>query len=174
MDEKRLTAKEVEAWLAAVRDDLHRLDSQLGPLLEEQQRLQSRELLLKNLLDSFGNRREPGDTSARVATLSSSSSANGSHTVADYVIERAIEILREEGKPLHINDLHAGFLRRGFAVPGAGKSANLIVHLRRSSEIASPRRGIYGLVEHVGELPKRTPRKKRKSTTRSRPRRGKR
>jgi hypothetical protein len=86
------------------------------------------------------------------------------------VIDRAAEILRAEGRPLHINDLHARFLERGFTVPGAGKPVNLIVHLRSAEEIASPMRGVYGLVEQVGAVPRQAARTKRRRSARSRAR----
>lgn len=157
MDEKQLTANGVKAWLAAVEIDMGRLGEQLEPLLTEQRRLEERRALLEGLLRSFNqaNGSEPD-----VATR-----ATGS--VRDYVISRAVEILRDEGQPLNINDLHAKFVERGFAIPGAGKAVNLIVHIRSADEIVSPRRGVYGLADQVGAIPNSPrPRRRRKGRTR--------
>jgi hypothetical protein len=167
--EKTLTSTEIEVWLRSVQQELRELDDQLKPLLEEQKRLQARELLLKNLLDSFGDRREPED-SVRVSSVVPATRSDGS--IRQYVIDKAVEVLRDEGKPLHINDLHAAFLRRGYSVPGAGKPVNLIVHLRRADEIFSPKRGIYGVNEQAGDVPRTT--KPTQTTTRSRAKRRKR
>jgi hypothetical protein len=168
MNERRLTQVDVDAWLLAVRRDLDQLDEQLKPLVEEQQRLQSREALLTDLLSSFGPR--TATTPSAETDPIRSSSRNGS--TGSYVVERTMEILRDEGRPLHINDIHTKFLERGFAVPGAGKAANLIVHLRKSERIASPRRGIYGLVEQVGSASKTVTRKKRTASRRRHTRKG--
>jgi hypothetical protein len=168
MNERRLTQVDVEAWLLAVRSDLDQLDGKLKPLVEEQQRLQAREALLIDLLSSFG---PPAATAPSAGTVPiRSSSRNGS--TGSYVVEKTMEILRDEGQPLHINDIHTKFLERGFAVPGAGKAANLIVHLRKSERIASPRRGIYGLVEQVGSSSKPPIGKKRTAKRRRRTRKG--
>lgn len=156
MEEKALTANEVRTWLGSVEHDLHGIKSRVAPLLAEQRRLEERQSLLEGLLRSFD--KAGGNGSAPVMH----ERAGGS--VGAYVSERAAEILREEGRPLHINDLHAQFLARGFAIPGAGKSANLIVHLRNADEIVSPQRGVYGLLEQVGAVsPRPSRRKKRKA-----------
>lgn len=162
MDEKKLSASEVEAWLAGVRDDLLAIELKLKPLVEEQQRLQARESLLRDLLNSFGVPKPIGAAIHGSAEPRPRSSANGS--VGQYVNERAMEILRDVGEPLHINELHTRFLQRGFNVPGAGRPANLIVHLRRSEEIVSPHRGIYGLVEQVGPVERKVARRRKKTT----------
>lgn len=100
-------------------------------------------MLLKELLASFG------DDRARVARKVGRGSALES--TRDRVHRQAVEILSLAGRAMHSNDLHAEFLRRGFNVPGAGRSNNITVHLSAWPDIVSPERGLYGLVEHVGE-----------------------
>lgn len=134
------TAEEARAWLGAVRSDLAALDEKMQPLLAEQRRLEEREALLHNLLQSF-------ETTVQLAS-GASPPATGS--IGEYVVANAIEILRDAGSPMHINDLHAKFRELGLKVPGAGTPANLIVHVRKSPEIASPQRGMYALTELVG------------------------
>jgi hypothetical protein len=152
VDETKLTAGQVRAWLSEVEAELGAVANKLEPLLAEQRQLDERRSLLQSLLRSF-EATGPNGTGAAARTAGS---------VARYVIDRAAEILRDEGRPLHINDLHAQFIERGFTVPGAGKPVNLIVHLRGAEEIASPMRGIYGLTEQVGAVAPQAPRRRRK------------
>lgn len=162
MDEKTLTAGEVRSWLLAVEADLRKVADRLEPLVAEQRQLEERKALLQGLLRSF----EQANPNGAVPTAP----ARTTGSVARYVIDRAVEILRDEGRPLHINDLHAQFAERGLTVPGAGKPVNLIVHLRNSEEIVSPMRGMYGLVEQVGAVPRQAGRTKRRKSARSRTR----
>jgi hypothetical protein len=153
VDEK-LTARQVRGWLATVEVDLQAVDQKLKPLLEEQRQLEQREELLRHLLASFDQ--APTDRPGAGAT----ETRNGS--IGEYVIGRAAVILREEGAPLHINDLYARFVERGYKVPGKGRPVNLTVHLRSTDRIVSPQRGIYGLPEQVDDAPPRRSAKKRK------------
>lgn len=159
MDDRAITASDVRSWLTSVEQDLQTIEQRLAPLLAEQRRLEERQTLLEGLLRSFDQAGANGSTPRLLDRASGS--------VADYVSERAAEILRDVGQPLHINDLHAQFLARGFTIPGAGKSANLIVHLRNSEQIVSPQRGVYGLAEQVSPLapkPRRSKRRKARTT----------
>lgn len=131
----------------------------MQPLFDEQRRLEEREMLLRDLLRSFES------PSAANGTGDSPSIPATSGSVREYVVEHAVAILREAEEPLHINDLHARFLASGYTVPGAGAPANLIVHIRKAPEIASPKRGVYGLTANIGPVPQR---KKRRTTTRRR------
>lgn len=157
MDARKLTARDVEAWLVAVDHDLAVVSEKLAPLLAEQQQLEDRRALLQGLLRSFGG---PDANGAPPVSPARSGS------IARYVVDNAVAILREEGHPMHINDLHARFVERGLSVPGAGKPVNLTVHLRTSEEIASPTRGVYGLVEQVGDVQPVRQTRKRKSARR--------
>jgi hypothetical protein len=66
-------------------------------------------------------------------------------SVRDRVQAQAAEILTEAGRPLHITELHAEFIKRGFEVPGAGKPNNVTVHLSDAADIVSTSRGYYGV-----------------------------
>jgi hypothetical protein len=161
MNEK-LAPAQVRAWLAEVQADLRGLDQKLQPILEEQRRLEEREALLRNLLASF-------DTPEPDTDRASLGAGRRNGSVREYVVARAAEILRDEGAPLHINDLHTRFIERGFTVPGKGEPVNLIVHLQKSEEVVSPQRGLYGLREQIGTV---RPRGKRKRATSRRRRKG--
>jgi hypothetical protein len=164
MEAEEPSQEQVVQWLDAVQHELDRLHDRLAPLLEQQHRLEVRQALLKDLLSSFQVR---GKTRTEDASRSWAVSVQPTGNIGDYVRDRAEEILREEGGPLHINAIHAEFERRGFPIPGAGRPVNLIVHLRKAPGIVSPARGVYGLEEHVGSIaprakkrPKRRPRKR--------------
>jgi hypothetical protein len=152
------TSQQVREWLQAVEADIRRLQGKMEPLLEEQGRLEAREALLRDLLSSFDARPQTDGADRSLA-----SRAQGS--VGAYVVSHAIEILREAGSPLHINELHKRFLQQGLKVPGAGTPANLIVHIRKAPEIASPKRGMYGLTENIGPVLRR---RKKRAVSRSR------
>jgi hypothetical protein len=157
MDETKLTAGQVRTWVSEVDNELAALAAKLEPLLADQRQLEERRMLLQSLARSF-EATGPNGAGAQQRAAGS---------VARYVVDRATEILRDEGRPLHINDLHARFVERGFTVPGAGKPVNLIVHLRGAEEIASPMRGVYGLVEQVGAVPQQAARRKRRKRARN-------
>ncbi|MBI3648452.1 MAG: hypothetical protein HY240_06880 [Actinobacteria bacterium] len=161
MQAREPSREQVLQWIEAVQEDLDRLHERLGPLLEKQRRLEARQALLKDLLSSF---EVPGKTLLEDGTRPWAVSVQPAGSIGDYVRDRAEEILREAGGPLHINEIHAEFGRRSYHIPGAGRPVNLIVHLRKASGIVSPARGMYGLEEHVGAIPaqrKSTKRRKR-------------
>lgn len=140
------TPDQIEGWLDELERDLTAMQDQIEPLLVEQTRLQERRVLLKELLASFGNGQR-SDAGALRPSLG--------ETTRERVHRQAVDVFTQVGRALHTNDLHAEFLRRGYEVPGAGKPNNITVHLTGWSDLASPERGIYGLVEHVGERPAR-------------------
>src|SRR5689334_8830053 len=106
---------DVEGWLEAVRSELRRIASAIDPLLQEQERLRDREALLAKLLQSLSID-QPGQ-SARPQHASPAPRSDGS--VLEYVREGVVQVLRDSnGGPMHINDIHAKFLTKGFRVPG--------------------------------------------------------
>jgi hypothetical protein len=154
-------SKEVEAWLEAVRGDLRRVAAGIEPLLAEQSRLRDREALLTKLLQSLTTNSAGAETpGAQQSTAAPPPRVEGS--VLDYVRTCVVEVLREKGGgPMHINDIHARFLVRGFRIPGAGRPANLTAHLGRCPGIVSPSRGFYAIGDDEGPAPRRRRRKRR-------------
>lgn len=146
---------QLELWLEQVDRSLAEVQGRLEPILAEQARLQERRLLFKELLVSFGDDRAGRDGKV--------SRASALESTRDRVHRLAVEILSQAGRAMHSNDLHAEFLRRGYEVPGAGRPNNITVHLSAWPDVVSPERGMYGLVEHVGQQPsKPTKRRTRK------------
>lgn len=145
------SADEVRAWLREIDQGILRIQQQLEPLLQEQGRLRERRELLGELLTSFGDDPpapvEGQDSEAVVhgATRAVSSSARR-ETVRERVHREVVSVLKEIGRPLHINDLLAEYVKRGYKVPGQGKAANISVHLSGWDDIEIPERGVYGFV----------------------------
>lgn len=150
------TPEQVQEWLDEVEGEISAVHAQLEPLIAEQSRLQERRTILKELLASFAD-----VTSSSESRLAAPAAA--SETVRERVHRQAVEIFREAGGAVHINDLHAEFVKRGLDVPGAGRPANITVHLSGWEDIVSPERGMYGLREHLGDVVPRKKAKRRKS-----------
>ncbi len=90
------------------------------------------------------------------------------------LVEGVLRILRENGAPMHIQDLLARLQGAGVDIPGRGSSANLIAHIRNSDEIVRPVRGMYGLPEWgLADAPgaRRPARRRRATSPRTRVRR---
>jgi hypothetical protein len=56
-----------------------------------------------------------------------------------------IEILSGAGRPMHMQEIMAGLEERGVPLPGQGRAANLISHLRRMDRVKRRHRGMYTL-----------------------------
>lgn len=163
MEARAPTRSQVVRWLEAIQRDLERLHDRLAPLLEEQRRLETRQALLKDLLSSF---EAAGKVSSDDAARSWAVTLQPAGRIGDYVRERAEEILREIGRPMHINEIHGEFEQRGLHIPGAGKPVNLTVHLRVDPRIVSPERGMYTLGEQAGPMPARRKARNRRKRAR--------
>jgi len=133
------SAQQIERWLKEIDGELDALQLQMEPLVLAQSRLHDRRVLLKELLGSLG------DVGAHPAAM-----ARGNETTRERVHREAVEVLRDVGQPMHSNDIHAEFLKRGIQIPGAGKPNNITVHLTGWADVTSPERGMYALTEHVG------------------------
>lgn len=119
------------------------------PLLLEQQRLNDRRAIVKELLSSFGEEMASADRAGQPAH----SPMGGRETVRERVHREVVEVFTSLGRPLHINDLHQEMIRRGHVVPGQGKPANISVHLSGWPDVVSPERGIYGLTTMFDSTP---------------------
>ncbi len=136
-------ADEVARWVAAVERELAQIDAALAPLVERQAALIERLGLLKRLLASVGAiDAPPARTESHVGRVTLGRVYS---SVRERVQAQAANILADAGRPLHINELHAEFIKRGFEVPGAGKPNNITVHLSDAADILSTSRGYYGV-----------------------------
>lgn len=149
---------EVRRWLEELERRDAEIQSALTPLLQEQAAIHERQRLLKELLASFnGSPSPPSASTIRVRTGESVGAR----------VRSNVRLLLEEAPSgtLHINDIHAEFVKRGFEIPGMGRPANITAHLTRDADIVSPQRGVYGLREVVGPV-KTKPVRRRKATKR--------
>ena len=84
------------------------------------------------------------------------------------VVDEALNLLESESRPFHISEIMSWLQERQTELPGAGRQANVISHLRRDARINRPRRGLYALTawgfEEQQPKPKSRKRRRRKST----------
>ena len=135
--------KEVRRWIGDVEAERNDLAAQLAPLLERQAAVEERLGILRRLLASLVS---PGTDEANGAQNGQGPDGERTSSIRERVIRDAAEILRAATKPMHINELHAEFIKRGYEIPGAGKPVNITVHLSGAESIASPTRGYYTLM----------------------------
>src|SRR5260370_12878043 len=61
-------------------------------------------------------------------------------------VQAVVRELAGAGRPLHISDLMRLLRDANVQIPGAGKQANLITHLRRDPPLFPPSQWMYGLL----------------------------
>lgn len=91
---------------------------------------------------------------------SDESSSNAAITMKDDPLTLGVlQILKESGQPVHIQELATRARAVGLRIPGKGANANLIAHIRMCDEIVRPVRGMYALRDWGFVERKRAPRK---------------
>lgn len=110
-------------------------------LTDEIQRLERELRLLQELRSLRGDPNSDAPAGQPLPTVVASAGQPND----DPLTACAIEILRANGQPMHIQDLAASVRERGAKIPGKGANANLIGHLRSSTYIVRPVRGMYAL-----------------------------
>jgi len=150
-------ASEIRRWLAALDQQEQELQAQLEPLVRQQSAIRDRRRLLSDLLASYGEAAPNGE---------SGTASLGPESVRQRVRRQVRLVLNDTGGGMHINDIHAEFVKRGFEVPGKGRPANITAHLSGGGDIVSPERGIYGLESVVGAVKTKPVRRKRSSKRR--------
>jgi hypothetical protein len=146
---------QIREWIRVLDERDAQIQAELEPLAREQASNQERRRLLADLLVSYGNNGDDGEM-ARAADL-----VDATETIGERVRRHVRDVLGDADGQMHINEIHAEFLKRGFAVPGQGRPANITTHLTGSEDIVSPQRGYYGLSEVVGPVKRKpTPRRK--------------
>jgi hypothetical protein len=133
---------ELRAWERELKAEHDALGRELEPLIARRQQVAQKLELVQRLIaverdPAFPETAPPADASSP----SSPPRANGNQ------IQTAVHaILQENGRPMHIRDIHAALIERGVPIPGKGTEANVIVHLRRAPDTFARRnRGVYGL-----------------------------
>jgi len=145
----------VKGWLADVDGRILEIQNEIEPLLVEQGTLRERRKLLAELLTSLGEEAPPSvsgnDSHLVLHHPTTEPTAARKETTRDRVHREVVTVLREVGRPLHINDLLEEYVKRGYKVPGQGKAANISVHISGWDDIENPERGVYGLVDSVAD-----------------------
>ena len=163
---------------AVLRDSVlelqSRVEEQRARLAELQSQLDANEQELALLAEVLRLRGEPLDgvphqpSNGQHPLLHARqlSENNGTRGNGPELAEAVVEVLREHGTEMAIQDLLAAVTARGIKVPGQGKPANLIAHIGSHADIVRTARGVYGLRE-LGHKPatasKRKPRRRSKS-----------
>lgn len=153
-----LNPERIREWIAALDERDVELQQQIEPLTREQASNRERRRLLADLLSSYGDVEMP--TEPRIVS-------DGAESVGVRIRRQVREVLAESGSAMHINEIHAAFLRLGYEIPGQGRPANITTHLGGDEEIVSPQRGYYGLRSVIGDV-KRKPTASRKKRKRAR------
>src|SRR5436309_2645638 len=64
-------------------------------------------------------------------------------SVRERVVSSVVDILRDHGGPMRVQDIHSEFLRRELPLPGKGTPANIGAHLVDRKVFTRPRRGYF-------------------------------
>jgi hypothetical protein len=122
----RRWVSEAEAEVARLNDDAERVGRHLADA-------RRRVTLLHEILAAVTN--SPDAMQTDVELLST----------RERVIRDTERILRDAKGPMRIGNIHAEFIRRGYALPGRGSPTNLVAHLGQTARIARLSRGVYAL-----------------------------
>lgn len=153
----------VDEMIAEVEAARETVAAKLTPLLQEQARLDARHKLLKELRSTY-SAFPSMDSSSQLPFASRAVTVGG---ISARIRSQVAEILREHGGgPMHSNDLHREFVRRGWPIPGAGKPNNITAHLSSAPGVISPQRGFWALGDSAEDHRTTTSRKSRNTTKR--------
>lgn len=158
-----IKTEQLRAAAASLREGIARTRSRIAELTKELDRGEQELRLISELLRLRGADAgaAAGDSDASVIPLRSALSTDGSR-----LSQAVVEILRQAGKPLHIQELMTRVRDRQVPIPGKGEPANLIAHIRSKGGIVRPNRGMYGLKEWGIEDYSDSKAKTRKATSR--------
>jgi len=131
------SADQVREWIAAADREVGTLADQADEIQVRLAQARKRLVLYHEILASLV--KAPVPVSDEVLRIHRS--------VKERTVEAAVEILREHGRPLRIQDIHAEFIRRGKPLPGRGTPTNIVAHLATAPEFERRGRGTYALAE---------------------------
>ncbi len=152
-----MDADTIRQWVSKAEQELAELTSQAEDLQRRIAQGRVQLTLMYELLASLTN--EP--------VLSRLDGPGQEKSVRERVVESVVRILRDRGEPMRIQDVHAEFLRRQFALPGSGTPTNIAAHLVDRTVFTRPSRGVFGLAEwepiEPAPVTRRRPSNRRKS-----------
>jgi hypothetical protein len=141
-----LTADQVADLVRSAEQSLGEVQQKIEPLLVRRAQLEARLALLRELASTFGpTAPEPAPRLAVTALPATPASPGKAGQVSSRIQAQVRELLAAHDGPMHTNDIHAEFVKRGWAIPGAGRPNNITTHLTHADGITSPRRGYWAL-----------------------------
>jgi hypothetical protein len=149
-----ISTQQLLASISALRNRGEARRRELAALADESQRIDRELQLLLEIARLRGVSEDASEGATSFETTDASPSAG--------LIEAVTSILRQNGKPMHIQDLFSAVHDRGVVIPGKGEPANLISHIRLAPTIVRPVRGMYGLREWGLTDKPATPKRKRR------------
>src|ERR1051326_9052118 len=66
--------------------------------------------------------------------IEQSGNGNAPSATSAQVKDNVFQILSDAKRPMNINEIHAEFQRRGYAIPGKGTPFNILVHISREAK----------------------------------------
>lgn len=136
---------ELLKWRAELLGERDQIGRDLEPLLRRRDELNRQLETLDRLLEDLA----PKGAAGPAATHDARSIVVPAASSTTIRLQKAVEdVLRASGAPMHIREIRSALSQRGVTIPGKGTDANVIVHLRRASDVFRPHgRGTYALVE---------------------------
>lgn len=132
-----MDAETIRSWIAQAEADLAKLTAEADQLQRRVAHARIQLELMFELLATVTNepiKRDPDSPGSEVS-------------VRERVAQAVVQILREHGQPMRVQDIHSEFLHRELPLPGSGTPANIAAHLVDRGLFTRPGRGIFGLVE---------------------------
>jgi hypothetical protein len=126
----------------AIRKRISELEGRLAELDRALDAARQEENLLQHLIDL-----RSGTDRAESISAEGDPQASADRGGAHPAVEAVITALAESRKPVHVSELMRVLAQSAVRLPGAGRQANLISHMRRDARIVRPSRGMYALRE---------------------------
>lgn len=119
-----MDTKQVSAWKVELEAEIKLLSEKVQTLTSDLQKKREQLELVHKLIDS-----EAPTKRSSIASVPASATRDGVKSLE--VKDRVYEILRQANRPMNIKEIHAEFVRLGYAIPGKGTTFNILVHVSR-------------------------------------------
>lgn len=130
---KEMQLSHLVTWRDQVQESLDESRARLAELQKEKKTLEDKLQLLDKLI-AMEDEADQGLPDPSVSP--------------DRFLDEVVEIIRANGEPIHISDLHSRLLDSSVPIPGKGNQANVIARIQRSEgRVVRTGRGIYSLPE---------------------------
>ena len=139
-----MNSEQLFEWKNKLVSEIEKLKAEADDLASQIQKKSHQLELVEKLIASHGNETTThpvalvGNGTVPPKVVSSSPSVSPTE-VKDHVYE----ILSDVNRPMNINEIHAEFIRRGYAIPGKGTPFNILVHVSRDAKNAKNGRFVW-------------------------------